>query len=109
MRALILVAATGLASAGCNKDQAVENQVSVDEAATAEGITSNDTTAIDAATGDDANMAADVNYTIEESENATANDATAENGSSRTSPRRTVRPTEAENTRETGNVTENAE
>lgn len=70
MRTLILIVAASSAIAGCNKDESAENRVDIDSAATAEGISSNDTTAIDAATGEDANMAADVAYTINEADNA---------------------------------------
>ena len=70
MRALILIVAAGSAIAGCNKDQPAQNTANIDTGATADGIASNDTTAIDAATGEDANMAADVDYTIEEESNS---------------------------------------
>jgi hypothetical protein len=59
MRATILFAmALGLAACG-NNGQA-DNNMNVDENLTAENIVSNDVTAIDAVTGDAANMAADV-------------------------------------------------
>ena len=59
MRASLLVAALlGLTSCG-NNDQ-TDNTQNVDENLSAESIVSNDVTAIDAATGDAANMAADV-------------------------------------------------
>ena len=62
MRALILVATAALALSGCgSKNQADQNQ-NVDASMTAENIVSNDVTAIDAVTGDAANMAADVDY-----------------------------------------------
>ncbi len=58
MRLLILIAgALALASCG-NKDQ-TDNTQNVDENLTAENIVSNDVTAIDAVTGDAANMAAE--------------------------------------------------
>jgi len=60
MRAFILVALAALATTGCgNNDQKDANQ-NYDENLTAENIVSNDVTAIDAVTGDAANMAADV-------------------------------------------------
>jgi hypothetical protein len=46
--------------------------MNVDENLTAENIVSNDVTAIDAATGDAANMAADVNY-LDTRDNSVAN------------------------------------
>jgi hypothetical protein len=62
MRVLILVAGA-LALAACSNNDNHDNTTNVDENLTAENIVSNDVTAIDAVTGDDANMAADVNYT----------------------------------------------
>ena len=59
MRASLLVAALlGLTACG-NNDQ-TDNTQNVDENLSAESIVSNDVTAIDAVTGDAANMAADV-------------------------------------------------
>jgi hypothetical protein len=59
MRAPLLFAATLVLSACGNNDQ-TDNSQNVDENLTAENIVSNDVTAIDAVTGDAANMAADV-------------------------------------------------
>ena len=109
MRALIPIAGAALALSGCGQDQAAENIANVEAAATAEDIGSNDTTAIDAATSDAANMAADVDFTVENEDNATAND----NDGAATSPRRVVRPTPAEDSNDdagdSGNAAENAE
>jgi hypothetical protein len=58
MRALILVAAA-LSLAACKNNDQVDNTQNVDENLTAENIVSNDVTAIDAVTGDAANMAAE--------------------------------------------------
>ena len=63
MRPLILVAIAALALSGCGNNDQADNTQNVDENLTAENIVSNDVTAIDAVTGDAANMAADVNYT----------------------------------------------
>jgi hypothetical protein len=62
MRMLLLAAVTALSLAACKNNNQHDNSNSVDENLTAENIVSNDVTAIDAVTGDDANMAADVNY-----------------------------------------------
>ncbi|HVM22872.1 MAG TPA: hypothetical protein VM308_06180 [Sphingomicrobium sp.] len=58
--AAALAATIGLSGCG-NNDQA-DNTQNVDENLTAENIVSNDVTAIDAVTGADANMAADIEY-----------------------------------------------
>ena len=61
MRALILIAgALALPLAACGNNDQTDNTANVDESLTAENIVSNDVTAIDAVTGDAANMAADV-------------------------------------------------
>ena len=58
MRALILIAGA-LALAACSNNDQHDNTGNVDENLTAENIVSNDVTAIDAVTGDAANMAAE--------------------------------------------------
>ena len=63
MRTLILIAGAALALAACRNNDQVDNTTNVDENLTAENVVSNDVTAIDAVTGADANMAADVIYT----------------------------------------------
>jgi hypothetical protein len=62
MRALILIAVAALPIAACNKSGPVDNAANAADGLSAESITANDITAIDAVTGADANMAADVNY-----------------------------------------------
>jgi hypothetical protein len=62
MRALILVSSAALALTACGNNDQTDNTQNVDENLTAENIVSNDVTAIDAVTGDAANMAADVDY-----------------------------------------------
>ena len=59
MRAPLLLAALAALSACGNNNQA-DNTQNADENLSAESIVSNDVTAIDAVTGDAANMAADV-------------------------------------------------
>ena len=58
MRALIIVAGT-LALAACGNNDQTDNTQNVDENLSAANIVSNDVTAIDAVTGDAANMAAE--------------------------------------------------
>ena len=73
MRTLLLIAGLALASCGGNE---TANNAAVSEGASAEQVGPvNDATAIDAATGEAANMAADVNYTFNEDVNETANNA----------------------------------
>lgn len=60
MRALILIAGAALALGGCGNNDQKDNDQNVGDNLTAESIVSNDVTAIDAVTGDAANMAADV-------------------------------------------------
>ena len=62
MRASILIAGTALALTGCGDNGQSGNAANIDQSLSAGAITSNDVTAIDAVTGADANMAADVNY-----------------------------------------------
>ena len=57
MRALILAAVTTLAISACNGSDTAENAVNVGDNVAAEDIVANDTTAIDAATNEAANMA----------------------------------------------------
>jgi hypothetical protein len=60
MRALMLIAAAlALPVAACGNNDQTDNTQNVDENLSAENIVSNDVTAIDAVTGDSANMAAD--------------------------------------------------
>ena len=78
MRALILIAgALALPLAACGNNDQTDNTANVDESLTAENIVSNDVTAIDAVTGDAANMAAesdinDISAAPLEDENAPA-------------------------------------
>ena len=78
MRALILIAgALALPLAACGNNDQTDNTANVDESLTAENIVSNDVTAIDAVTGDAANMAAesdinDISAAPLEDENASA-------------------------------------
>ena len=60
MRAIIPIAGAALALAACGNNGQAGNTANVGDGLTAESIVSNDVTAIDAVTGDAANMAADM-------------------------------------------------
>jgi uncharacterized lipoprotein len=60
MRAFIFAASAVLLLAACGRGDQTGQAQNADESLSAESIVSNDVTAIDAATGDAANMAADV-------------------------------------------------
>ena len=64
MRLLLLTPALALAIAACGKGDDSEAQ-NAGRQLTAEAISSNDVTAIDAVTGEAANMAEDVDFTLE--------------------------------------------
>jgi hypothetical protein len=64
--------------------------MNVDENLTAENIVSNDVTAIDAVTGDAANMAANVNYI--ETENLLGNEANSVSAATKPRPNREPTP-----------------
>ena len=83
MRALILIAATAFGLSACRNNDQAENSINVDENFAAQNMTSNDVTAIDAVTGEAANMAADVNYTNE----VDTNEVDAEKNTGSASPR----------------------
>ena len=68
MRALILVAGAALAVSACSSNESADNTMNVDTIE-AENLVTNDTTAIDATTNLDANMATDMNMDM----NATTN------------------------------------
>jgi hypothetical protein len=60
MRALILTATAVLLISGCRNSDQGNTAQNIDDSLTADSIVANDVTAIDAVTGDAANMAADV-------------------------------------------------
>jgi len=101
MRALILIAGALVLSA-CSKNGQTDNTQNVDENLTAENIVSNDVTAIDAVTGDAANMAA-------ESDINDIGNANVANAGSMSSPVRPAsrRPSPAGTGRNTGAASEN--
>ncbi len=81
------------ALAACSGNNAANNAAVAGESGDTEVTPLNDTTAIDAATGQAADMAADVNYTIDENEmNETAN-STASKSPSEKPVRKAEKPT----------------
>jgi hypothetical protein len=62
--ALLALAVSSLTLAGCGKKQEAANTAALDQSVSAEDFATNDVTAIDAATGADANMAADVDINL---------------------------------------------
>ena len=87
MRISILLAAL-LTLAGCGGGGAANNAAVADESDSTQITAANDLTAIDAATGEAANIAADVNYMVnEQALNGT------DNGSASKKPARTREPT----------------
>jgi hypothetical protein len=90
MRLIILTAALALSLAACGKNSQTDNAQMAGADLTADNIVSNDVTAIDAVTGDAANMAADVNYSGEMDnslDNEMANAAKAERPKPTAKPR----------------------
>jgi ABC-type glycerol-3-phosphate transport system substrate-binding protein len=87
MRALILGLGATLALAACGGDETQQVVINDAETEGAASIATNDTTAIDAATADAANMADDVDFTIENADNnadeAVGNAADNASGSAR--------------------------
>ena len=91
MRALILIAAASPRPCRLRKQQQpAGNTADVDDSLTAENIVTNDVTAIDAVTGEDANMAADVEFHQRErpAGNASSNGSSPNAARSRPSRRR---------------------
>ncbi len=62
MRDLILLGAAAVALCGCGQEQSAEERAAAEQNVTSQVVATNDTTAIDAATGEAANMAADVGF-----------------------------------------------
>ncbi len=79
MRTYLLLAALALSLASCRNNDQTDNTANVDENLAAENFVSNDVTAIDAVTGDAANMAADVDI-------AFTNEQQIQNGSNAAAP-----------------------
>ena len=108
---VLLIPVFALALAACGKgDQAANNQ-NIADSLTADSIVSNDVTAIDAVTGDAANMAADVDMNFGNLEPKGTDNTTSKDGSSRPdrpAPRKPESPApEASNS--VANATANSE
>ena len=89
MRYLVLaLAASSLTLAGCGKKEATGNTSAMDQAVSAEDFATNDATAIDAATGSDANMAADVEINVVENIDDGNGSAPSSNASRSSKPKR---------------------
>ena len=73
MRALILVAGAALAVAACSRSEEANNVVNVDENLMTDMNVANDTTAVDAATNMEGNMAADANMAMNTTDNMAGN------------------------------------
>ncbi|QIL02816.1 hypothetical protein G7078_08490 [Sphingomonas sinipercae] len=101
MRELIIAGAAALLLTACNRGGNADQQAAIEQNVETQVVATNDVTAIDAATGQAANMAADVAYMPEETE--AANDAapakTASGDKSATKPqpeRSAKRPAQAD-------------
>ena len=108
MRALLLLAGAALALGGCGNNDQTDKTQNADENLTAENIVSNDVTAIDAVTGDAANMAADVDMNFGGLEqNGVA--AVSNEGAPTPARRAAAKPSTASQNNSTANATANAE
>ena len=94
MRIPVMIFAA-LALSACGSKNAADNSAVGEENAASQTIVTNDVTAIDAATGEAANMAPDVNYTLDENnlENGTNTSNTA---AVHKPPRKVTKPAAAE-------------
>jgi hypothetical protein len=108
MRLLILAVTAALALGACKNNDQHDNTMNIDENLTAENIVSNDVTAIDAVTGDAANMAADVNYTVTQNDIGNAANAAAPSGAPRLKPNREATPPPTPTTSTAANATANS-
>ena len=104
MRALLLIAGAAIALSGCSRAGPSENNQAPAESLSSQNIVSNDVTAIDAVTGDAANMAADVDMNFGNLNQVVGNDLGTPSGQTAKRAPRTS-STEASNT--TANTTAN--
>ena len=107
MRALLLIAGAALALCGCGNNDQTDKTQNADENLTAQNIVSNDVTAIDAVTGDAANMAADVdtNYGGLDENGATASNSEMPAKSSRPAKPSASKPAAAPETNSSASTT----
>jgi hypothetical protein len=104
MRALILLAGAALALAACGGNGQADQTLNADETLTADDIVANDVTAIDAVTGDAANMAADVAINVANEQVA----ATGNGSASQPKPRSTQPAARSSTTPQTSNTSQPA-
>lgn len=95
MRIPILICAA-LALTACGGKNAAGNSAASEENAASQTIVTNDMTAIDAATGEAANMAPDVNYSFNEANLASGANDTSNSATPRKSARKPAKPAAAE-------------
>jgi len=105
---LAAAAALTLAVAACKNNDQHDNTVNIDENLSAENIVSNDVTAIDAVTGDAANMAADVNYMDVGNDLGNETNAVAPSSTPRLKPNREATPPAKPTTNTAASATNNA-
>ncbi|MBA2772233.1 MAG: hypothetical protein H0U34_09545 [Sphingomonas sp.] len=75
MRELILLGAAAIALSACSPEPSAEERAAAEQNVTSQVVATNDTTAIDAATGEAANMAADVDFMPEVNLESDGNEA----------------------------------
>jgi len=97
MRPPLLLLTGALALAACKNNDQHDNTMNVDENLTAENIVSNDVTAIDAVTGDAANMAAESDMNAINLETNAETPANSESSSAPPAARPARRPAAAAN------------
>ena len=94
MRIPVMIFAA-LALSACGSKNAADNSAVGEENAASQTIVTNDVTAIDAATGEAANMAPDVNYTFNEA-NLESGANTSNTAAVHKPPRKVTKPAAAE-------------
>lgn len=115
MRVLIIIAGAAIALGGCNRNGQGGDVQNADDNLTAASIVSNDVTAIDAVTGDAANMAADVDMNYgdlsgpDNRASPEGNPSSSTNRSPRDRLREEAPPTPEPTTSSTGNTVSNKE